>query len=42
MIVNQDYVTPADFVGAIGDAGPRRRYAFTPPTAAPLADAAAR
>jgi hypothetical protein len=30
VVVNQDYVTPADFVKAIGDAG-LTRYAFTPP-----------
>ncbi len=30
VIVNQDYVTPADFVGAMDDAG-LTRYAFTPP-----------
>jgi hypothetical protein len=30
VIVNQDYVTPEDFVGAIGDAG-LTQYAFTPP-----------
>jgi hypothetical protein len=30
VVVNQDYVTPADFVGAIEDAG-LTRYAFTPP-----------
>ena len=31
VIVNQDYVTPDDFVAAIGDAG-LDRYAFTPPS----------
>ncbi len=31
MIVNQDYVTPEDFVAAIGDAG-LDRYVFTPPS----------
>jgi hypothetical protein len=30
VIVNQDYVTPEDFVGALRDAG-LDRYAFTPP-----------
>jgi hypothetical protein len=30
VVVNQDYVKPADFVKAIGDAG-LARYAFTPP-----------
>jgi hypothetical protein len=30
VVVNQDYVTPADFVKAVGDAG-LARYAFTPP-----------
>ena len=30
VVVNQDYVRPADFVKAIGDAG-LARYAFTPP-----------
>jgi hypothetical protein len=30
VVVNQDYVTPADFVKAIGDAG-LTPYAFTPP-----------
>ena len=30
VVVNQDYVTPADFVEAVGDAG-LGRYAFTPP-----------
>ena len=30
-MVNQDYVTPADFVKAIDDAEPRPAYAFTPP-----------
>jgi uncharacterized membrane protein HdeD (DUF308 family) len=30
VVVNQDYVTPADFVKAIGDAG-LTRYALTPP-----------
>jgi hypothetical protein len=30
VVVNQDYVTPADFVGAIDDAG-LTQYAFTPP-----------
>ncbi|HEX5622100.1 MAG TPA: hypothetical protein VFX51_26980 [Solirubrobacteraceae bacterium] len=30
VVVNQDYVTPEDFVGAIDDAG-LTRYAFTPP-----------
>jgi hypothetical protein len=30
VVVNQDYVTPADFVKAVGDAG-LTRYAFTPP-----------
>ena len=32
VIVNQDYVTPEDFVGAIDDAG-LTKYAFTPPRA---------
>jgi hypothetical protein len=32
VIVNQDYVTPADFVGAMDDAG-LTQYAFTPPLA---------
>jgi hypothetical protein len=32
VVINQDYVTPADFVGAIEDAG-LTRYAFTPPAA---------
>ena len=41
MIVNQDYVTPADFVKAVGDAG-LTRYAFTPPATGALADAARR
>jgi hypothetical protein len=31
VVVNQDYVTPADFVKAVGDAG-LTRYAFTPPS----------
>jgi hypothetical protein len=31
VVINQDYVTPADFVKAIGDAG-LTRYAFTPPS----------
>jgi hypothetical protein len=31
VVVNQDYVTPADFVRAVGDAG-LARYAFTPPS----------
>jgi hypothetical protein len=30
VVINQDYVTPADFVKAVGDAG-LARYAFTPP-----------
>ena len=30
VVINQDSVTPADFVKAIGDAG-LTRYAFTPP-----------
>ena len=30
VVINQDYVTPADFVKAMGDAG-LTRYAFTPP-----------
>ena len=30
VVVNQDYVTPQDFVQAVGDAG-LARYAFTPP-----------
>jgi hypothetical protein len=30
VVVNQDYVTPADFVKAVGDAG-LARYALTPP-----------
>jgi hypothetical protein len=30
VVVNQDYVTPADFVKAVGDAG-LARYAFEPP-----------
>ena len=30
VVVNQDYVTPEDFVEAVGDAG-LARYAFTPP-----------
>ena len=30
VVVNQDYVTPEDFVKAVGDAG-LARYAFTPP-----------
>jgi hypothetical protein len=32
VVVNQDYVTPADFVGAMDDAG-LTQYAFTPPVA---------
>jgi uncharacterized membrane protein HdeD (DUF308 family) len=32
VIVNQDYVTPEDFVGAIGDAG-LTQHTFTPPAA---------
>jgi hypothetical protein len=32
VVVNQDYVTPADFVGAMEDAG-LTQYAFTPPVA---------
>ncbi|MGZ6643502.1 MAG: hypothetical protein ACXVFT_16975 [Solirubrobacteraceae bacterium] len=32
VVINQDYVTPADFVRAIGDAG-LADYAFTPPPA---------
>ena len=31
VVVNQDYVTPADFVGAVAEAG-LASYAFTPPT----------
>jgi uncharacterized membrane protein HdeD (DUF308 family) len=31
VVINQDYVTPADFVKAIGDAG-LAPYAFTPPS----------
>jgi hypothetical protein len=31
VVVNQDYVTPADFVKAVGDAG-LTRYVFTPPS----------
>jgi hypothetical protein len=31
VVVNQDYVSPADFVEAVGDAG-LTRYALTPPT----------
>jgi hypothetical protein len=30
VVINQDYVTPEDFVGAISDAG-LEQYAFTPP-----------
>jgi hypothetical protein len=30
VVINQDYVTPADFVKAVGDAG-LTRYVFTPP-----------
>jgi hypothetical protein len=30
VVINQDYVTPEDFVGAVEDAG-LARYAFTPP-----------
>jgi hypothetical protein len=33
VVVNQDYVTPADFVKAVGDAG-LARYASTPPSGA--------
>lgn len=33
VIINQDYVTPEDFVKAVGDAG-LARYAFTPPDGA--------
>jgi hypothetical protein len=33
VIVNQDYVTPEDFVGAVRNAG-LERYAFTPPAGA--------
>jgi hypothetical protein len=32
VVINQDYVTPEDFVGAVRDAG-LERYAFTPPAA---------
>jgi hypothetical protein len=32
VVINQDYVTPEDFVGAVRDAG-LERYAFTPPPA---------
>ncbi|HET8754856.1 MAG TPA: hypothetical protein VFM58_02545 [Solirubrobacteraceae bacterium] len=32
VVINQDYVTPADFVGAMDDAG-LSEYAFTPPVA---------
>jgi hypothetical protein len=31
IVINQDYVTPADFVKAVGDAG-LAPYAFTPPS----------
>ena len=34
VIVNQDYVTPEDWVGAVRDAG-LERYAFTPPASGP-------
>jgi hypothetical protein len=30
VVINQDYLTPADFVKAVGDAG-LARYVFTPP-----------
>jgi hypothetical protein len=33
IVVNQDYITPEDFVAAVGDAG-LTRYAFTPPSGA--------
>jgi hypothetical protein len=35
VVINQDYVTPADFVKAVGDAG-LTRYVFTPPSGSSL------
>ena len=41
MIINQDYLTPEDFVGAVKDAG-LGDLVYSPPARRALGDAAAR